>query len=67
MPRVYFKTAEIGENIFPISERLQYVLWNKSNNIPDGKGVTYNYRSVAFEEVVPLDDDLVLWFTKRLR
>ena len=34
--------------------------------IPDGKGVTYNYAYAEPGEKYPLDDDLLLWFTKRL-
>jgi GNAT superfamily N-acetyltransferase len=32
--------------------------------VPDGLGITHNYQRVAYGEKVPLDDDLVLWFTK---
>lgn len=35
--------------------------------IPDGKGVTYNYKSTEPGENYPLDDDLILWFIKKLR
>ena len=34
--------------------------------VPDGRGVSYRYRVVPPGESVPVDDDLVLWFTKRL-
>jgi Ser/Thr protein kinase RdoA (MazF antagonist)/GNAT superfamily N-acetyltransferase len=34
--------------------------------IPDGKGVTYDYKPTVPGNSYPLDDDLVLWFTKRL-
>lgn len=34
--------------------------------IPDGHGATYNYEYVTPGEEYPLDDDLVLWFTKKL-
>jgi GNAT superfamily N-acetyltransferase len=34
--------------------------------IPDGKGVTYNYQPTTPGNHYPLDDDLVLWFTKKL-
>lgn len=34
--------------------------------IPDGRGVYYGDRLVQPSESVPIDDDLVLWFTKRL-
>lgn len=34
--------------------------------IPDGLGVTYNYKPAVPGQSYPLDDDLILWFTKRL-
>lgn len=34
--------------------------------IPNGKGVTYNYQDAIPGNKYPLDDDLVLWFTKKL-
>jgi len=34
--------------------------------LPDGYGVTYNYQSVIPGDSAPLDDDLVLWFTKNI-
>jgi GNAT superfamily N-acetyltransferase len=41
-------------------------LYVKRGYIPDGKGVTYNYAPTVPGNSYPLDDDLVLWFTKRL-
>ena len=41
-------------------------LYIKKGYIPDGKGVTYNYQSVIPGDSMPVDDDLVLWFTKQL-
>jgi GNAT superfamily N-acetyltransferase len=41
-------------------------LYVKRGYIPDGKGVTYNYQPTIPGNSYPLDDDLVLWFTKRL-
>ena len=41
-------------------------LYVKRGYIPDGKGVTYNYQPAIPGNNYPLDDDLVLWFTKRL-
>ena len=35
--------------------------------IPDGRGVTYNYRYVVPGSNVQCDDDLVLWFTRQLK
>jgi hypothetical protein len=41
-------------------------LYVKRGYIPDGKGVTYNYQHTIPGNSYPLDDDLVLWFTKKL-
>lgn len=35
--------------------------------VPDGLGITYNYERIEPGSKVSLDDDLVLWFTKKLR
>ncbi|GAJ46882.1 ribosomal-protein-alanine acetyltransferase [Holospora elegans E1] len=42
-------------------------LYIKRGYIPDGKGVTYNYQPAIPGNSYPLDDDLVLWFTKKLK
>ncbi len=42
-------------------------LYVKSGYIPDGKGVTYKYKSILPGKKFLLDDDLILWFTKKLR
>lgn len=42
-------------------------LYVKHGYIPDGKGVTYNYQPTIPGNSYPLDDDLVLWFTKKLK
>lgn len=42
-------------------------LYVKRGYISDGKGVTYNYQPIIPGNSYPLDDDLVLWFTKKLR
>ncbi|MBX9786189.1 MAG: GNAT family N-acetyltransferase [Alphaproteobacteria bacterium] len=41
-------------------------LYVKKGYVPDGKGVTYNYLGVRPGKQVPVDDDLILWFTKSL-
>lgn len=41
-------------------------LYIKRGYIPDGNGVTYHYQSINPGKQVILDDDLVLWFTKKL-
>lgn len=42
-------------------------LYVKRGYIPDGKGLTYGYKQTIPYERYVLDDDLVLWFTKKLR
>ncbi|BAG39982.1 hypothetical protein OTT_0524 [Orientia tsutsugamushi str. Ikeda] len=42
-------------------------LYIKHGYIPDGKGVTYNYELTIPGNSYSLDDDLVLWFTKKLK
>ena len=34
---------------------------------PNGLGITYDYKPIEPGKMVCLDDDLVLWFTKKLR
>jgi GNAT superfamily N-acetyltransferase len=41
-------------------------LYIKKGYIPDGYGVTYNYQPVIPGDNAPVDDDLVLWFTKNI-
>ena len=41
-------------------------LYIKKGYIPDGQGVTYDYKSVIPGKSALVDDDLVLWFTKKL-
>lgn len=42
-------------------------LYVKLGYLPDGKGVTYNYQPTIPGNSYSLDDDLVLWFTKKLK
>lgn len=35
--------------------------------LPDGRGVTYHYQLAIPGNNYPLDDELTLWFTKRLK
>jgi GNAT superfamily N-acetyltransferase len=39
-------------------------LYVKRGYIPDGKGITYNYKTIIPGHFYPINDDLVLWFTK---
>ncbi len=41
-------------------------LYVKRGYIPDGRGVTYHYKTVVWDQDYKVDDDLVLWFTKKL-
>lgn len=42
-------------------------LYVKQGYIPDGRGITYDYESIEPGNSYPIDDELVLWFTKKLR
>ncbi|HJD60266.1 MAG TPA: GNAT family N-acetyltransferase [Rickettsia endosymbiont of Omalisus fontisbellaquei] len=42
-------------------------LYVKNGYIPDGKGITYNYKTIEPGTEIILDDDLVLFFTKKLK
>ncbi|KTC82630.1 GNAT family acetyltransferase [Legionella cherrii] len=42
-------------------------LYVNRSYIPDGSGVTYNYKPTVPGQTYPLDDDLILWFTKDLK
>lgn len=42
-------------------------LYVKRGYVPDGLGVTYKYQSVVPGKEYPIDDDLILWFVKKLR
>ena len=41
-------------------------LYVKRGYVPDGCGMTYNYEPVKPGSTVWVDDDLVLWFVKKL-
>ncbi len=42
-------------------------LYIRKGYIPDGLGITHNYQQVKYNELVTADDDLVLWFTKKIK
>ncbi|STX51056.1 GNAT family acetyltransferase [Legionella busanensis] len=42
-------------------------LYIKRGYIPDGRGTTFNYKATLPGESYPVDDDLILWLTKKLR
>ena len=56
----------IGVGLYPDYGPAQrmYVL---RGYVPDGRGVSYDNRQVAPGEVVPVDDSLALYFTKKLK
>ncbi|MCP3660036.1 MAG: GNAT family N-acetyltransferase [Bacteroidetes bacterium] len=39
-------------------------LYIKNGYLPDGRGVTYNYKHIKPNENVKVDDELILWFLK---
>lgn len=55
----------IGVGLYPDYGSAQR-LYIKRGYLPDGHGATYNYKYVTPGKEYPLDDDLVLWFTKKL-
>lgn len=44
-----------------------HVLYVKRGYVPDGRGVTSHGRYILYGDVIVVDDDLVLYFTKRLQ
>jgi GNAT superfamily N-acetyltransferase len=54
----------LGVGLYPDYGSAQRI-YVKRGYIPDGMGVTYNYRRVLPGEMIKLDDDLVLWFVKK--
>lgn len=55
----------IGVGLYPDYGSAQK-LYIKQGYIPDGRGITYNYQTLAPDQTARLDDDLILWFTKEL-
>ena len=41
-------------------------LYVQRGYVPDGRGVTYGYRTLCPGEETRIDDDLALWFTREL-
>lgn len=60
-----YKTVGIGVSLYVDYVSAQKLYINRGY-IPDGKGITYNYQPTIPGNNYPLDDDLVLWFTKKL-
>ncbi|OJW66935.1 MAG: GNAT family N-acetyltransferase [Candidatus Amoebophilus sp. 36-38] len=64
---VAIKTNQVGLGIKLYAEYGPVQrLYVRRGYIPDGRGVTYHYQHIAPGSNVSLDDDLVLWFVKRL-
>lgn len=59
------KTIGIGFGLYDDYGNAQR-LYVKHGYVPDGKGVTYKYKAVIPGEKYPVDDDLILWFVKKL-
>ena len=55
----------IGVGLYPDYGAAQR-LYVKRGYIPDGKGATYNYDPVIPGDKYALDDDLIIWFAKKL-
>lgn len=58
-------TVGIGVGLYPDYGSAQR-LYVKRGFVPDGKGATYHYEPVMPGAQYALDDDLILWFTKKL-
>ncbi|KTD46568.1 Acyl-CoA N-acyltransferase [Legionella quinlivanii] len=61
-----YKTVGIGVGLYADYGSAQKLYINRGY-IPDAKGITYNYQPTIPGKSYPLDDDLVLWFTKKLK
>ncbi|MCE3046467.1 GNAT family N-acetyltransferase [Legionella sp. 16cNR16C] len=59
-----YKMVGIGVGLYADYGSAQKLYINRGY-IPDGKGITYNYQPTIPGKSYPLDDDLVLWFTKK--
>lgn len=57
--------VDIGVGLYPDYGSAQR-LYIKRGYMPDGHGATYNYEYVTPGKEYPVDDDLALWFTKKL-
>lgn len=56
----------IGVGLLPDYGNAQK-LYIKKGYVPDGEGITYNNNPLIWGDKVTVDDDLVLWFTKKLK
>lgn len=58
-------TVGIGAGLDPDYGPAQR-LYVRRGYVPDGRGITWRNRTVAYRDQVLVDDDLVLWFTRSL-
>lgn len=59
------KTVGLGVGLYKDYGPAQR-LYFKSGYIPDGNGISYEHRAVIPGNAYQVDDELILWFTKRL-
>ena len=59
------KTAGIGVGLAQGYEAAQ-VMYARRGYTPDGLGLTYKNKYLKYGQNVPIDDSLVLYFTKKL-
>lgn len=60
-----YKTIGIGVGLYKDYGPAQKLYYNLGY-MPDGNGITYKCSSVVPGETYPVDDDLIIWFTKPL-
>ncbi len=58
-------TVGIGVGLFSDYGAAQR-LYVRRGYVPDGRGITYRTRVLAYGDQAMVDDDLVMWFTKAL-
>lgn len=61
----FSKIAGIGVGLFSDYGAAQRMYVSRGY-VPDGRGITYHCEAVSGGDKVIADDDLVLWFAKRL-
>lgn len=59
------QTVGLGVGLFSDYGDAQRV-YVKRGYVPDGKGITYKNKIVNWNDLIHVDDDLVLWFTKKI-
>lgn len=60
------EVAGIGVGIFSDYGNAQ-ILYVKRGYVPDGKGVHNGHRYIEYGETVKVDDDIAMYFTKKLK